>query len=822
MEDLKNKILINVENDETRIALLHGSKLENLHVEQTNRAQKVGNIYCGKVIKIQPSFQAAFIDYGEERQGFLSISDINYQVYKPNREGRGRTSISQVLKPGQKVIVQVIKDEIAHKGASLTTNISIAGRFLVFMPDSDRGGVSKKIEDEEQRSRLRHLLKGLGNENSSAIIRTVGVDRSLTELKRDYTILRKTWLDIKNEYDSKTTPGLLFQEEDSVLRMIRDYYNENVIEVIIDEPIAFQHTLEFFQTHLQSEQKKLQLYLGEKSLFSQHGIESQIEILDKKQVPLPSGGSLVIMPTEALVAIDVNSGKSAQEKNIEATAVRTNLEAAEEIPRQLRLRNLGGLIVIDFIDMDNSKNRLLVEEKIEEAMTIDKAKTSFGIISKFGLLELSRQRISSSLANNSKIITLGNRILRKIHDCAIEKKLSQVQIRLPLELASHLLNAKRQKLNQIEMDYGLTINIVPDIQLGPHEIPELEIFFQDFEGVENRTSIPVDSTEKISENKNLKKELKDKLNEKKDHLDYEHKSSENKVQNKISKEIETKNTSTLKEDNFKKTSKRGRRKKESLNSNAEGKKVNDDSPELDYQNDYKTTKNPREIDSNVQEVNPGTIFISSHESLSLSDFDKSTEPTIDSIVKEETNSIATYESIHIDNQIEYGNKKNFPGKDVLNEDYKETPMFNSIHLDDIVNKTKKLTKKTKNKSKVLPKETTPISVKNPEKKSPRTSKSKDSNVKGKKSKKLEGNSLSKNNDKKFLEGNRKSKNLINNELSNKKNAEKIESAKLPFEKKEVISKSTSDSKIKKKMSKNSQNDSKKTSKNKPKTKESAA
>ena len=360
MTDVNNKILINVEDDETRIALLNGSQLENLHVEQTNRTRKVGNIYCGKVVKIQPSFQAAFVDYGEERHGFLSISDINFQVYKSNREGRGRNSISQILKPGQKVLVQVIKDEIAHKGASLTTNISIAGRFLVFMPDSDRGGVSKKIEDEEQRSRLRHLLKGLGNENASAIIRTVGVDRSLTELKRDYTILRKTWLDIKNEHDTHSTPRLLFQEEDAMLRMIRDYFNESVLEVIIDDPIAFQHVLEFFKAHLQSEQKKLQLYLGEKSLFSQHGIESQIEILDQQHVPLPSGGSLVIMPTEALVAIDVNSGKSAQEKNIEATALRTNLEAAEEISRQLRLRNLGGLIVIDFIDMDNSNNRLLI------------------------------------------------------------------------------------------------------------------------------------------------------------------------------------------------------------------------------------------------------------------------------------------------------------------------------------------------------------------------------------------------------------------------------------------------------------------------------
>ena len=452
MTKIDQKILINVEDDETRIALIRDSTLDNLYIEQTHRAQKIGNIYCGKVVKVQPSFQAAFIDYGEERHGFLSLSDINFQVYKPNREGRGRPTITHVLKPGQKILVQVIKDEIAHKGASLTTNISLAGRFLVFMPDSDRGGVSRKIEDEDQRARLRHLLKGLGGEDSSAIIRTVGDDRSLTELKRDFMTLRRTWNEIKDEYEDQSAPGLLYQEENAMVRMIRDYYHENITEVVIDEPVAFQRALEFFQAHMPEDQKKLQLYLGEKSLFSSCEIEGQIEVLHHQQVPLPSGGSLVIIPTAALVAIDVNSGRSTQERNIEATALRTNLEATEEVAKQLRLRNLGGLIVVDFIDMDNSKNRLSVEQKMEEAMAADKAKISFGEISKFGLLEMSRQRISGSLSRNSIVLTLANRILRKIHDSAIEKKVLQVHIRLPLELATHLLNVKRQRLTQMEMD----------------------------------------------------------------------------------------------------------------------------------------------------------------------------------------------------------------------------------------------------------------------------------------------------------------------------------------------------------------------------------
>ena len=516
MTEVDQKILINVEDDETRIALVHGSTLNNLYIEQTHHTQKVGNIYCGKVVKVQPSFQAAFIDYGEERHGFLSLSDINFQVYKPNQKGRGRPSITQILKPGQKVLVQVVKDEIAHKGASLTTNISLAGRFLVFMPDSERGGVSRKIEDEEQRSRLRHLLKGLGGEDSSAIIRTVGVDRSLTELKRDFMILRRTWNEIKDEYEEQSALGLLYQEENAMVRMIRDYYHENISEVVIDEPVAFQRALEFFQAHMPKDQKKLQLYLGEKSLFSSYDIEGHIEVLHHKQVPLPSGGSLVIMPTEALVAIDVNSGRSTQERNIEATALRTNLEAAEEVAKQLRLRNLGGLIVVDFIDMDNSKNRLSVEKKIEEAMSADKAKTSFGEISKFGLLELSRQRISGSLARNSVVLTLVNRILRKIHDSAVEQKVLQVHIRLPLEIASHLLNVKRQRLTQMEMDYGIRISITPDTSLGSEEIPEMEVTLREQDGEETRTSVPISASDMRDEKPGGKKGRQKKEVAKKD------------------------------------------------------------------------------------------------------------------------------------------------------------------------------------------------------------------------------------------------------------------------------------------------------------------
>ena len=516
MTNKDQKILINVEDDETRIAFINGSKLENLHIEQTHRSQKVGNIYCGKVIKVQPSFQAAFINYGEARHGFLSLSDINFQVYKPNRQGRGKPSISQVLKPGQKILVQVIKDEIAHKGATLTTNISLAGRFIVYMPDSDRGGVSRKIEDEEQRTRLRHLLKGLGSEDASAIIRTVGVDRSLTELKRDFTNLRRTWNEIKSDHDDQSIPGLLYQEEDAIVRMIRDFYHDDVAEVVIDEPIAFQHVLEFFQAQIPKDQKKLQLYLGEKSLFASYEIEEQIEVLHQNKVPLSSGGSIIITQTEALVAIDVNSGRSAQEKNIESTAFRTNMEAAEEVSRQLRLRNMGGLIVVDFIDMENSKNRLAVEQKMEEELAADKSKTSVSSISKFGLMELSRQRISAALSLNSTVLTIANRILRKIHDSVIDQKVLQVHLRLPLELATHLLNVKRQRLTQMETDFGVQISITPDLQLGAEEIPEMEITIKEQNGEEKRTSVPISAADMRDEKPARKKGRSKKETDKND------------------------------------------------------------------------------------------------------------------------------------------------------------------------------------------------------------------------------------------------------------------------------------------------------------------
>ena len=693
MTEVDQKILINVEDDETRIALVHGSTLNNLYIEQTHHTQKVGNIYCGKVVKVQPSFQAAFIDYGEERHGFLSLSDINFQVYKPNQKGRGRPSITQILKPGQKVLVQVVKDEIAHKGASLTTNISLAGRFLVFMPDSERGGVSRKIEDEEQRSRLRHLLKGLGGEDSSAIIRTVGVDRSLTELKRDFMILRRTWNEIKDEYEEQSALGLLYQEEIAMVRMIRDYYHENISEVVIDEPVAFQRALEFFQAHMPKDQKKLQLYLGEKSLFSSYDIEGHIEVLHHKQVPLPSGGSLVIMPTEALVAIDVNSGRSTQERNIEATALRTNLEAAEEVAKQLRLRNLGGLIVVDFIDMDNSKNRLSVEKKIEEAMSADKAKTSFGEISKFGLLELSRQRISGSLARNSVVLTLVNRILRKIHDSAVEQKVLQVHIRLPLEIASHLLNVKRQRLTQMEMDYGIRISITPDTSLGSEEIPEMEVTLREQDGGETRTSVPISASDMRDEKPGGKKGRQKKEVAKKDSETAATGSLEMKNKEKQSKQISNDTSKPSSKSKGKSLGTDTSLTQEHSNPGSEVEKANEKLTATEKQRTPEVETKQKAVvkKQETKEKTDVELFTSVHEPLEVkvSPIDKKS-PQKQIVEKKREPETPTFKSVHLEDKSNSTKITQRTVNETSKNDVVETPMFSSVHITDTVQSAPKI------------------------------------------------------------------------------------------------------------------------------------
>ncbi|HEX9842707.1 MAG TPA: Rne/Rng family ribonuclease, partial [bacterium] len=337
----KQIMLVNVHEDETRIALVENNILFGLHVQQTDRERKVGNIYRGRIVKINPAFQAGFVDYGESRNGFLSISDVNFQLHKPKDAEKGRPKIQNVLHEGQSVMVQIIKEGMSNKGSALTTFISLAGRYMVMSPNSDRSGVSRKIEDPDTRRRLKDTMEALaGGEDLGVIIRTAGIDQPVSELKKDLEALRKEWKAIQGRYDKQRKPGLLHQEASPIVRVLRDYFTDSVQEVWVDDAEGFQEALRYFKSTLPKFQKRLKLYVGDKSLFSAYRVEEQIESLDSAKVSLKSGGSIVIASTEALVSIDVNSGRSNQAQDIEDTALRTNMEAAEEIARQLRLRNL--------------------------------------------------------------------------------------------------------------------------------------------------------------------------------------------------------------------------------------------------------------------------------------------------------------------------------------------------------------------------------------------------------------------------------------------------------------------------------------------------
>ena len=467
-------MLVNVQEDDTRIALTENNRLVDLHIELTDRERTVGNVYKGVVVKVNPAFQAAFVDYGEDKNGFLSISDIDSSLYKGEGGGRGRPKIQSVLKSGQALMVQVLKEGIRQKGAALTTTVSLPGRYLVLTTNSERSGVSRKIDDVDKRGKLKEVLAGLkGDKNQGVIIRTAGIDRSPTELKRDFANLQKDWKSLQSKFTKQKKPGLLHQEPKSLLRVLRDYFSDDVEEVMVDSAEAFQEALKYFKAVLPKFQKRLKLYVGDNSLFSAHNIEPQIAALDSSKVYLASGGGLVIEPTEALVSIDVNSGKSNQASDIETTALNTNLEAAAEVGRQLRLRNLGGLIVVDFIDMTPQKNRDKVEQALADAMKDDKARISIGRISEFGLLELSRQRIDVELSRGSRVRceacggtghvptanSSANNVLREIRELAASGRYSQIHGELPLEHANFLLNHRRESLRDLELEFDISVHI---------------------------------------------------------------------------------------------------------------------------------------------------------------------------------------------------------------------------------------------------------------------------------------------------------------------------------------------------------------------------
>ncbi|MEE8434613.1 MAG: Rne/Rng family ribonuclease, partial [bacterium] len=394
-----------------------------------------------------------------------------------------------VLREGQQVMVQVLKEGMGTKGAAMTTFVSLAGRFLVISPNSDRSGVSRKIEDRDTRQRLKETMDALaGNDDLGLILRTAGIDRPVGDLKRDLEGLRKEWKGIQSRHEKLKRPGILHQEPSPILRTLRDYFTDDIQEVWVDDAEGFKEALDYFKSTMPKYQKRLKLYVGDKSLFSAYRVEEQIEALGSSRVPLKSGGSLVIEPTEALVSVDVNSGRSNQASDIEETALNTNLEAAEEVARQLRLRNLGGLIVVDFIDMFEARNRKKVETAVTGFLKNDKARTTIGTISQFGMLELSRQRIDTEFSQGLRIQcpncggtghiptinSAVNDVLRKIRELAAGGKISEVIGELPLDVANFLLNHKREALRDLELEFEIRVNLTAEPEMAGGSVISLE------------------------------------------------------------------------------------------------------------------------------------------------------------------------------------------------------------------------------------------------------------------------------------------------------------------------------------------------------------
>ena len=387
------KMLINAtQPEELRVAMVDGQRLYDLDIENRTRIQKKSNIYKGKITRVEPSLEAAFVDFGAERHGFLPLKEIAREYFYRKPSGDGRMKIKDVVKEGTEIIVQVDKEERGNKGAALTTFISLAGRYMVLMPNNPRaGGISRRIEGDD-RSELREALSGLEiPDGMGVIIRTAGVGHSTEELQWDLNYLLQVWEAISQANDESKAPTLLYQESNVIVRAVRDYLREDVDQVLIDSPEAFKQANDFVSLVMPQYTNRIKLYEDNIPLFNRFQIEGQIETAFQREVRLPSGGSVVIDPTEALVSIDINSARATKGADIEETALNTNLEAAEEVARQLRLRDVGGLIVIDFIDMTSVKNQRAVENKMREALEADRARVQVGRISRFGLMEMSRQ-----------------------------------------------------------------------------------------------------------------------------------------------------------------------------------------------------------------------------------------------------------------------------------------------------------------------------------------------------------------------------------------------------------------------------------------------
>ncbi|MDM7462414.1 MAG: Rne/Rng family ribonuclease, partial [Tepidimonas taiwanensis] len=474
------RMLINAtQAEERRLAIVDGQKLLDYEVEIEGREQRKGNIYKAVVTRVEPSLEACFVDYGEDRHGFLPFKEISRQYFQGN-VAPSQARIQDVIKEGQELLVQVEKEERGNKGAALTTFISLAGRYVVLMPNNPRGGgVSRRIEGED-RAELKATLDKLEYPNGMSIIaRTAGIGREAAELQWDLNYLLKLWNAIESAAKSLSKPELIYQESTLVIRAIRDYFNSDIGEILIDTDDIFEQAKGFMSHVMPEYVNRVKRYRDNAPLFSRFQIEHQIETAYSRTVTLPSGGAIVIDQTEALVAIDVNSARAIKGGDIEETALRTNLEAADEVARQARLRDLGGLIVIDFIDMEDSKNRREVENRLREALKQDRARVQFAPISKFGLLEMSRQRLRPTLSEGASIPcprcggsghirdteSSALQILRVIQEESLKDNTAAVLVQVPVDVASFLLNEKRVEITKIELKQRISVLLVPNKSL---------------------------------------------------------------------------------------------------------------------------------------------------------------------------------------------------------------------------------------------------------------------------------------------------------------------------------------------------------------------
>ncbi|MFH2122869.1 MAG: Rne/Rng family ribonuclease [Pseudomonadota bacterium] len=494
-----SRLLINAEEpEECRIALLEDGRLESLHVSTVAKEHTKSNIYKARIVAVESNLQAAFIDYGTEKNGFLPFSEIHPEYYRQDVSEKTlklieqhqwkNLNINEVLERGQELLVQVVKEEVGNKGANMTTYLSLPGRCVVLMPGSDSAGISRKITGEERRSQLREIMDSLEiPEGIGWIVRTASFDLTETSLAKDVKYLLKLWGEIKGKGQTMDGVGLVYQDQDCVLRFLREHFDPEIKEILVDDLAAMEKVRDFIEM-LPDKQKntKVRLHKGARPIFNQYNVEDQIESIYQPQVFLPSGGSIVIDPTEALVAIDVNSGSTGKGQNFEDSIFKANMEAATELARQLRLRDLGGLIVVDFIDMRSQKNIREVERQVKVAMKRDKAKVDISRISKFGLMQISRQKLGAPVeALNYQVCphcigrgvvrsveTLALFYLRRMQTGASRKMVGRVECRFPLDVAHYLLNNKRHELIELENRHKISVDIIADPALKPadHEI----------------------------------------------------------------------------------------------------------------------------------------------------------------------------------------------------------------------------------------------------------------------------------------------------------------------------------------------------------------